>query len=138
MAKRVEEIMDGSKVDEWRHIKGTMNLADIGARGVTVRQLLKSEWLKDPAWLKLNPTNWPEQAKLVDEEDIILTTNPTQSVIDWSSFSKFRKIFNVIVFCLSFRSKQRGVVTALERQRAELVNALPSWLANLKALLERK
>ena len=35
-ANRVGEIMDKSAVDEWRHLKGTMNPADVGTRGVTV------------------------------------------------------------------------------------------------------
>ena len=30
-------------------------------------------------------------------------------------------MINVVVYCLRFRSKQRGVVTALERQKAELM-----------------
>ena len=102
VASKVEEILDESTVDEWGHMKGTMNPADISTRGVTVSQVLGSEWLNGPAWLKLNPINWPEQAKLVDEDDIVLTTNPTKSVIDWSRFSKFRRMFNVIVFCLRF------------------------------------
>ena len=117
VARRVGEIRDEPTVDEWRrHMKRKMNRADIGTRVVTVSQLLESEWINGPAWLMLNPAMWPEQAKLVDEDDIVLTTNPIQSVIDWSRFSNFKRMINVIVYCLSSRSKQRCVFTALERE----------------------
>ena len=122
-----------------------MNPADIGTRGVTVSQLLESEWLNGPAWLKQNPGSWPEQVKLVDDDDIALMTNPTENVIDWSRFSKYERMINVVVYCLRFGSKQRGMVTALERQKSELLilqmtpcKSFAEFLANLKTTLERK
>ena len=48
-------------------------------------------------------------------------TNPTENVIDWSRFCKYERMVNVVVYCLRFRSKQRGIVTALERQKFELL-----------------
>ena len=39
--------------------RGTLNPADIGTRGMTVFQLLKSEWLTGPAWLHEPPDTWP-------------------------------------------------------------------------------
>ena len=121
MANRVGEILDQSTVDEWRHVKGTMNPADIGTGGVTVSQLLESEWLKGPAWLERNPSSWPEQVTLVDDDDIVLMVNPAENVIDWSRFNNYKKMVNVVAYCLRFRSKQRGVVTASERQKSELL-----------------
>ena len=49
VASKVEKILDESTVDEWGHMKGTMNPADISTRGVTVSQVLGSEWLNEPA-----------------------------------------------------------------------------------------
>ena len=80
VAKRVGEILDQPTVDEWRQVKGTINPADIGSRGVNVSQLLESERLNGPTWFKQNPGSWPEQVKLVDDDDIVLMTNPTESV----------------------------------------------------------
>ena len=113
-------MLDQSTVDERRHVKGSMNPADIGARGVTVSQLLEIEMLKESAWLKQN-LGWPEQVKLVDDHDIVLMTNPTENVIHWSRFSKYKRMINVVVYCLRFRSKQRGMVTAVERQKSEML-----------------
>ena len=47
-------------------------------------------------------------------------TKPTENVIDWSRFSKYERMINVVVYCLRFRSKQQEIVTALERQKSEL------------------
>ena len=121
VANRDGEILDQSTVDEWQHVKGTMNPAGIGTRGVTVSQLLGSEWVNGPAWLKQRPGSWPEQTTLVDDDDIALMTTPAESVIDWSRFSKYKRMVNVVVYCLRLRSKQCGVLTALERQKAELL-----------------
>ena len=82
MANRFGEILDQSTVDEWRHVKATMSPADIGTRGVTVSQLLGSEWLNGPAWLKHNSASWAEQLKLVNGDDFVVMTNPTENVID--------------------------------------------------------
>ena len=121
VANRAGEILDQSSLDEWRHVKGTMNPADIGTRGVTKSQLLESEWLNGPAWLKQNPGSWPGQVKLVDYDDNALITSPTENVIDWSRFSKYERMINVVVYCLRFGSKQQGIVTALKRQKSELL-----------------
>ena len=100
VANRVGEILDQSAVDEWRHMKGIMNPADIGTRGVILSQLLESEWLKGSFWHKQNPGSWPEQVKLVDDDDIVLMANPTENVIDWSRFSKYERMIIVVVYCL--------------------------------------
>ena len=43
VANRAGEILDQSTVNEWQHVKGPMNPADIGTRGATVSQLLEIE-----------------------------------------------------------------------------------------------
>ena len=48
-------------------------------------------------------------------------SNPTENVIDWSRFGKYEKMIDVVVYCLRFRSKQRGIVTALEKQKSQLL-----------------
>ena len=121
VANKVGERLDQSLVDECRQVKGTMNAADIGTRGVTSSHLLESEWLNRPPWLKRNAESWPEQAKLVEDDDIVLMTNPSETVIDLSRFNKYKRLTNVVFYCLRFRSKQCGIVTALDRQKAQLL-----------------
>ena len=71
-------------------MQGTINPADIGTRLVSVLQLQESECFNEPAWSKQNPCNWREEARVVDDEDIVLITNPAESVIDWSNSIKYR------------------------------------------------
>ena len=78
VAIRVGKLLDQSNADERRHVKGTLNPAYIGTREVTVSQLLESEWLNGSTWLKQNASSWPEQKKLVDDDEIA----PTKGVID--------------------------------------------------------
>ena len=51
VANRVAEILENSTIDQWRHVEGKMNPADIGTRGMTVEALKESEWLTEPARL---------------------------------------------------------------------------------------
>ena len=43
VANRVAEILDSSTIDQWRHVEGTLNPADIGTRGNPVLELERSE-----------------------------------------------------------------------------------------------
>ena len=63
----------------------------------------------------------PEQVKPVDDDDSVLVTNSTENVIDWSRLNKYERMINVVVYCFRFRSKQRGIVTALKRQKSALL-----------------
>ena len=70
VANRTREILDSSSVDEWRHVKGTMNPADVGTRGMTVSQLIESEWLNGPAWLRYPKESWDEQITLEEVSEL--------------------------------------------------------------------
>ena len=120
-ANRVGEILYQPFENEWQHMKGTMNPADISTRGVTVSQLLECDRLNGPAWLKKNPSSYREQAKLTEDEDFALMTNPPENIIVCSRFSNNKRLRNVVVYCLRFRSQQGGVVTALEKKKAQLL-----------------
>ena len=68
-----------------------MNSADVGTRGFTVSQVHESDWLNGLAWLKKSPSNWPKELKPVDDDDIVPMTNPSESVLDWSTFGKIKR-----------------------------------------------
>ena len=113
VANRAVEILDQFTVDEWRHLKGTMKNAEIGTIGVTMSQLLESEWVNGPASIKHKAGNWPEQLKLMAVDDIVMMTNTTECVTDWSKFSRYKRKINLFVYCLGYSSMQRSVVTVL-------------------------
>ena len=144
MANRGGELLDQFTVDDWQHVKDTMNPTDSGPRAVTVSQLLESELFDGPAWLRQHPGSWPDQVKLVDIYDIALMTTPTESVIDWSRFSKYKQKVEVIVHCLRLRSKQRGEIWRKNAERLILQIpqresfALPNCSVKMKTTVERK
>ena len=51
VANRNAETLENSTTDQWQHVEGKLNPADIGTREMTVEALKESEWLTGPAWL---------------------------------------------------------------------------------------
>ena len=57
VANRVHEIVELTDVEQWRHIKGTMNPADVLSRGVIdPRKLLEGDWFSGPQFLGWTPS----------------------------------------------------------------------------------
>ena len=52
VANRAAEILQNSSMDQWRHVKGVENTADIGTREMSIEGLKESVWLNGPAWLQ--------------------------------------------------------------------------------------
>ena len=56
--------------DEWGHVSGLENPADLGSRGVTLRQLVENKlWLEGPKWLIKHEEEWPKTMVLMESED---------------------------------------------------------------------
>ena len=79
---RVSEIRKKSSSNDWRHVPGTENIADLPSRGCTPDQFdkRKYEWIHAPNWVLEDVSTWPvrkaeelvlsEQQKLcVDKEE---------------------------------------------------------------------
>ena len=49
VANRAAEILENSSMDQWRHVKGVENPADIGTRRMSIEGLKESVWLNGPA-----------------------------------------------------------------------------------------
>ena len=146
VSNRVSEILEGTTIDEWRLVRGELNPADIGTRGISLENLTKSEWLTGPAWLKLPIEEWPVISLGLDEvtpsmgemESIFVTQK--RDLITWDRFSSFSKIQRVIAFCLRFRSKTNTSyisVDELKNSRKVLIKLVqrelfPETFANLQ------
>ena len=77
VANRVAEILDSSTVDHWRHIAGADNPDDLGTRGLSINELMQSDWINGPDWLKNenNETkNW-EQEEVIPDREEVFTSN---------------------------------------------------------------
>lgn len=71
VGNRVQEVCTLTKVEDWRHVPGAMNPADLPSRGCTPSQLLKSRWWEGPAWLRGPAETWPSQEEDVDEDEVL-------------------------------------------------------------------
>ena len=114
VANRAAEILENSSMDQWRHVKGVENPADIGTRGISIENLKESVWLNGPAWLQTDEDKWPKPWNQVHQEaDVQTVTNistetKTEPLFEWNRYSNFNRIRNVIAYCLRFSSKHRG------------------------------
>ena len=52
VANRVAKVLDSSTVDEWHHVAGAKNPADLGTRGLNFDEVASSNWIQGPEWLK--------------------------------------------------------------------------------------
>ena len=83
-----------------------------------IKGLEEREWITGPAWLRDKTDAWPEQPPVLDlhnnnidiEEAANLAIEPPcveMLVIDWSRFSSWNRLVNIIALCLKLRTKTR-------------------------------
>ena len=125
VANRAAEILENSSMDQWRHVKGVENPADIGTRGMSIEGLKESVWLNGPAWLQTDDENWPKpwcQVNELEPEQVtstVATETKLEQLFDWRRYSTFNRIRNFIAYCMRFKSKQKGTLKADEIHQAE-------------------
>ena len=127
VANRAAEILENSSMDQWRHVKGVENPADIGTRGMSIEGLREPVWLNGPAWLQKDEVDWPKpwcQENEVEAEQAISTVateTQVEQTFDWNRYSSFNKIRNFIAYCMRFKTKEKGPLKAEEIHQAEQI-----------------
>ena len=71
VANRVGTILSNSSVDQWKHIKGTCNPADIVSRGCDVADL-PEQWISGPTFLSEYKSTWNVECKGEQVHDLSL------------------------------------------------------------------
>ena len=127
VANRAAEILESSSMDQWRHVKGIENPADIGTRGMSIEGLKESVWLNGPAWLHTDEEKWPKpwcQANKIEAEQATSTvaaeTKLHQPFV-WDQYGSFNRIRNFIAYCMRFKTKRKGLLKAEEIHGAEQI-----------------
>ena len=136
VANRCKEIRKYTNPENWHHIAGVLNPADLPSRGCYPKTLAKGEWWKGPSWLKLEEKDWPKSKVLVPEEDVNKEKKKT-AVVQLSCeeqnftsellyFSQYMKIVRMISWIQRFvsnslpcKGKIKGELTFEEVQDAE-------------------
>ena len=136
VANRVTEILDASKSDQWRHVPGAENPADLASRGVTdPDRLVTGNWFSGPEFLYKDEDAWPNMSVEalspddveVKRKDILVATGIVTGDIDMSRYSDWLRMKRIFAWCLRFtwncRSKKEdrktGVLTFEEIKAAE-------------------
>ena len=82
------KILENSSMDQWGHVKGVENPADIGTRGTSTEGLKDSVCLNGPAWLQQGEENWRKPRCLENE----LESEQVTSTV--ATESKLEQLFN--------------------------------------------
>jgi len=62
VSNRVKEIQATTSKEQWRHVPGTENPADLATRGVTAAEFVGSKlWVEGPPWLVKDEQYWPDR-----------------------------------------------------------------------------
>ena len=138
---RVNEILLLSRKEDWGHVAGAENPADLGSRGVSATQLRESVlWWEGPKWLKKGEDMWPNGAKLESSEEVkserkrlnvmvAIAKGPrgVSNIIDISRFSNLGKLLRVTTFVLRFienlKCKRQGRQLVTRRIKVEEIEA---------------
>ncbi len=119
IAGRVKEIRSLSRIENWRHVPGKLNPADIPSRGASVKTLLETSWWEGPAWLKLDEDSWPKSTEKENKEEIMhelkksIVTHVNTEQIDLLSRlnrrSDYYKIVRVVVYLLRWKKRSQPI-----------------------------
>lgn len=118
VANRLVEIHDRTDVNQWRHVPGLLNPADLASRGFVACEVSKLKvWLNGPRFLTEDQENWPSDAnKLsVDASELEVSNTLNVNVIRstvvggyfsylWDRYSSLLKLKKVVAQCLRFKN----------------------------------
>ena len=70
VANRFREILTTTRPEQWRHVPGLENPAELGTRGISCQDLQASlEWKQGPAWLAKPQVEWPARSFKLQEQE---------------------------------------------------------------------
>eukprot|EP00794_Sanderia_malayensis_P017910 gene17910-biopygen12898 len=79
---RVNEILGLTKKEDWEHVAGIDNPADLGSRGVKASHLKESElWWQRPEWLRTGKESWPKGLLLQDTSVVMSERKKNANVL---------------------------------------------------------
>ena len=150
VAHRVNEILGLTREEDWAHVAGTENPADLGSRGVSANHLRDSRlWWEGPQWLKKGEKAWPKFSLLQDTAEVgeerkksaavmLVTEREVKGVstaIHISKYGSSAKLLRVTAYALRFienlkRKKVNVMLKAGRLSVGELEAAEGAWIVD--------
>lgn len=134
---RVNEIRSKTNSNDWRHISGVLNPADLPSRGCHAKYLMESKWWLGPQWLKYPEEQWPQSEVIFDNIEVIkekvsevLCTTCDYLLFseEFQYFSKYSKIIRTMAWMVRFQyncqkkdNKMKGELNSEEVDVAEKI-----------------
>jgi len=114
VGNRVKEINDIIDANQWRHVTGESNPADLPSRGCSPQQLKESRWWEGPSWLYKDQEEWPKSVDLPNENDVLQEVKKSAVVnvnleVKEPRFSSYRKNVNTAAWIRRFLNNARAV-----------------------------
>ena len=140
VGNRVREILKTTKVEQWKHVPGVINPADLPSRGCTPRELLQSKWWEGPEWLRQPKEQWPHYPEKVDEEAILKEKKKSTVVmaiqkkeVPWyvKRSSSYSVNVRLLAWILRFTQKCRNLSAARGELTVEEINAAENQMFRL-------
>ena len=140
---RVNEILTQTSKDQWKHVPGKENPADLGTRGADPSQLKNSKlWWFGPAWLTKDEKEWPVKFQIEETPESMIEAKQSVNVlvisqeeiglskiIDYTRFGKWQKLKRSVAYLFRFvhnvtakkngKQMQTGRLTMDELRSAE-------------------
>ncbi|XP_055589878.1 uncharacterized protein LOC129742057 [Uranotaenia lowii] len=136
VACRVGEILSNTNAEDWRWVPTRENVADDATKwGRGLDFTPSSRWFQGPSFLYHEEGDWPaESVTEVEteeelEECLVHEEVQKQQMVDWISFSKWKRLWRTVAFvrrfCFNFRCKMKGLPDGLHGPltKEELVKA---------------
>ncbi|UYV72208.1 hypothetical protein LAZ67_9002191 [Cordylochernes scorpioides] len=112
---RVNEICSISKKENWHHVSGVNNPADLPSRGSSVKKLIEHKWWEGPSFLWGDEASWNQFDPIFDEEEINKELKKTVNIAVNSTkdnfmdklerYGDYHRIVRIVAYLLRFKRK---------------------------------
>ena len=154
VANRISEIHETTDSEQWRHVPGEINPADLPTRGMVASELVKGKlWLEGPDFLQAQEDTWPEKlptatpenAEMLEKrlQNLTHLTDQTKEItscvdrLDLNRYSSYSRLIHVTGWVWRFVTNCRSVQELRERNNVltsnELTNAENFWVRQAQA-----
>lgn len=152
VGNRVKEIRELTIIDDWKHVPGEINPADLATRSCDWSDLLQSQWWEGPSWLYRNEESWPiseisvPNEAFLERRKTVVTNLASENEEKFGDrflyFSSYPRILRmtayVLRFCNNIKKNSHKLTNAIsceEIERAEetLIKIIQSeWPSDIR------